>query len=87
MNDLRIGMALVDNKKMRELNKNYRKVDEPTDVLSFPYNEDLPEGVYFLGEIVVNVDEVKTKEEIIERVVHGAKDLLESVNGVNAPPR
>jgi ssRNA-specific RNase YbeY (16S rRNA maturation enzyme) len=56
-------------------------------VLSFPYNEDLPEGVYFLGEIVVNVDEVKTKEEIIERVVHGAKDLLESVNGVNAPPR
>jgi len=87
MKNLKIGLAFVNDKKMRELNKKYRGVDESTDVLSFPFNEDLPEGVYFLGEVVVNVDEVKTREEVLERVVHGVKSLLKSVNGVNAPPR
>ncbi len=76
MDKLRIGLAFVSDKKMQELNKKYRNVDEPTDVLSFPFNEELPDGTYFLGEIVVNVDEVKGKEAILERIVHGAKNLL-----------
>ncbi len=76
MKNLKIGIAFVDDKKMQELNKKYRNVDEPTDVLSFPFNEGLPDGTYFLGEIVVNVDEVKGKEAILERIVHGAKNLL-----------
>jgi len=84
MKKLKIGLAFVDDRKMKKLNKTYRQVDEPTDVLSFPFNEDLPEGVYFLGEIVVNVDEVKGEEEVLERVVHGARNLLKSVNSVNA---
>lgn len=76
MKNLKIGLVFVNDQKMQKLNKQYRNVDEPTDVLSFPFNEDLPEGVYFLGEVVVNVDEVKGEEEILERIVHGAKDLL-----------
>ena len=87
MKNLKIGLAFVDDKKMQELNKTYRDVDAPTDVLSFPYNEDLMEGMYFLGEIVVNLDQVKGKEDILERIVHGANDLLKGVNSVNAPPR
>lgn len=78
MKKLKIGLAFVGDEKMRQLNRQYRKVDEPTDVLSFPYNEDLPDGIYFLGEIVVNVDEVKGEEEILERMVHGVKDLLKN---------
>jgi len=74
--NLKVGLAFVNDKKMQELNKQYRNVDEPTDVLSFTYNEDLPEGTYFLGEVVVNVDEVKGKEAILERIVHGTKNLL-----------
>ncbi len=76
MKNLKVGLAFVNDKKMQELNKQYRNVDEPTDVLSFTYNEDLPEGTYFLGEVVVNVDEVKGKEAILERIVHGTKNLL-----------
>lgn len=76
MKNLKVGLAFVGDKKMQELNKTYRGVDAPTDVLAFPYNEDLPEGTRFLGEIVVNVDEVRGKEAILERIVHGAKNLL-----------
>lgn len=78
--NLKIGLAFVDDGKMRELNKKYRRVDEPTDVLSFPFNEDLPDGTYFLGEIVINGDQVRSKEEILELIRHGAKNLLKSVN-------
>lgn len=78
MKDLKVGLVFVNDKKIQELNKKYREVDEPTDVLSFPYNEDLPDGTYFLGEIVVNVDQVKGKKAILERVVHGAKNLLKN---------
>ncbi len=79
MTNLKVGLAFVGDKKMQELNKKYRNIDEPTDVLSFPYNEDLPDGTYFLGEIVVNVDEVKGKEAILGRIVHGARNLLEGL--------
>jgi len=76
MTDLKVGLAFVGDTKIQELNKKYRKIDEPTDVLAFPHNEDLPDGTYFLGEIVVNLDEVGGKEAILERIVHGAKNLL-----------
>ena len=79
MKKLKVGLAFVGDEKMHELNKKYRKVDEPTDVLAFPFNEDLPEGTYFLGEIVVNVDQVKGEEEILERITHGAKNLLKEL--------
>jgi len=76
MKRLKIGLVFTGDKKMRELNKKYRDVDEPTDVLSFPFNEDLPEGVYFLGEIVVNVDQTENENELIEKFVHGLRNLL-----------
>ena len=78
MKRLKIGIALADDEKMKNLNKTYRSVDAPTDVLSFPFNDELPDGTYFLGEIVVNLDEVKGKEEVLRRIMHGAKNLLES---------
>ncbi len=76
MKKLKVGLVFVDDEKMHKLNKNYRNVDKPTDVLAFPYNDDLPDGTHFLGEIVVNVDEVKGEEAVLERIVHGAKNLL-----------
>jgi probable rRNA maturation factor len=80
MKRLKVVLAFVNNKKMRKLNKQYRKIDEPTDVLSFPYNEDLPDGTYFLGEVVVNVDQIKNEGELIEKFVHGLKNLLREKN-------
>lgn len=36
----------------RELNKRYRGIDAPTDVLSFPIQEEFPEGFY-CGDILI----------------------------------
>ena len=80
MTNLKVGLAFVNDTKMQELNKKYRKVDKPADVLSFPFNEDLPEGTYFLGEVVINLDQVKGKEDILRRIMHGVKNLLKSSN-------
>lgn len=34
-----VSIACVDEDEIRQLNWVYRKVDQPTDVLSFPYHE------------------------------------------------
>lgn len=70
---------------MKKLNKKYLDRDETTDVLAFSMNEELPDGVYFLGEIVVNRDaakrqakqyKVSEKEELARLITHGALHLL-----------
>jgi probable rRNA maturation factor len=46
-----LSIALVDDSGIRDLNRRYRDLDEPTDVLSFPMGE---EGV--LGDVVLNLE-------------------------------
>ena len=38
-NDCEISVTLTDNEGIRALNKQYRNIDAPTDVLSFPLVE------------------------------------------------
>jgi len=62
-NIYRISIAIVDNKKIKQLNNKYRKRNMATDVLSFgncqgdsfvdPINKS------YLGEIVISIDKVK----------------------------
>lgn len=42
--DFDIGVLIANNKTMQQYNKEYRKKDKPTDVLSFPYYPDLKPG-------------------------------------------
>ncbi|XP_061648272.1 endoribonuclease YbeY-like isoform X1 [Phyllopteryx taeniolatus] len=35
-----LGVVCVDNRRIQHINNIYRKKDEPTDVLSFPFHED-----------------------------------------------
>ena len=42
MREGHLAVALVDAKRIRELNLEHRGRDEPTDVLSFPVDEDGP---------------------------------------------
>lgn len=35
-----ISLSFVDNKEIKELNKEYRNIDKETDVLSFPMEEE-----------------------------------------------
>ena len=55
-----ISLTFMDSDEIRALNRDYRDVDESTDVLSFPMIEDSPAGfpVLMLGDIVICPEEV-----------------------------
>lgn len=60
-----VSITFVDDKEIRELNREYRQVDKSTDVLSFPLEEnefDLP-GDTLLGDIVISVETAKNQSE------------------------
>jgi rRNA maturation RNase YbeY len=46
-----VGLTFVHDLEMRALNRAWRKIDEPTDVLSFPLDEQNE-----LGDLVISVD-------------------------------
>ena len=71
-------IAFVSDKKIRELNRQFRGLDKATDVLSFPSDES------DLGDIAVSVDTaaaqakengLKLDEEISQLILHGLLHL------------
>jgi probable rRNA maturation factor len=79
----RISVTFCDNKLIRGLNKKFFKRYSPTDVISFPLNDNF--DPYYLGEVVVSVEEAlnlskkykKTwQEELILYIVHGILHLV-----------
>ncbi len=68
-----IAIEFVGEDRSRELNRAYRQVDEPTDVLSFGVDEDgVSAGPRELGDIVICPPQT---EDLREAVVHGALHL------------
>lgn len=61
-----ISVSFVDLDEIHELNREYRGVDRPTDVLSFPQFEDLEEEAPEVGEICLG-DVVICKEKAEEQ--------------------
>lgn len=59
--DYEVSITFVDKDEIHKLNKEFRNVDRPTDVLSFPMDEDFfIEGVdTMLGDIVICMDVAK----------------------------
>lgn len=54
-----VSVIFVDDPQIHEINKNYRNVDRPTDVISFALRDDETEGDYIeeeLGDIFINLD-------------------------------
>jgi probable rRNA maturation factor len=49
-----VSIALVGDKKIRSLNKKYRRLDKTTDVLSF---QGRGAAKRYLGEVVINIGE------------------------------
>ena len=63
----------MDSERIRELNRDYRGRDEPTDVLSFPVDEAAPAaGPRELGDVIICPEHT---EDLIEAVVHGVLHL------------
>ncbi len=59
--DKEFELIVVDNKTIQELNKEYRNIDKPTDVLSFPLDvacEHMP-----IGSIIISADKVIEKAD------------------------
>ena len=61
--DTEVSVSFVDNERIREINREFRQIDKPTDVLSFPltdYGElDYPvadEPEQSLGDIVLSLE-------------------------------
>jgi probable rRNA maturation factor len=68
-----VAIEFVDEERSRELNREYRQIDEPTDVLSFGVDEDGDSaGPRELGDIVICLP---CTEDLREAVVHGALHL------------
>ncbi|MGM0437234.1 MAG: rRNA maturation RNase YbeY [Bacillota bacterium] len=74
-----VSLALVNNEKIRELNKKFRNKDEATDVLSFPMDEEI------WGDIIISTDKIieQAKEyghskqrELAYLYTHGILHLL-----------
>ena len=58
-----VSVTFTDNEKIHALNREYRKVDRPTDVLSFPlYEGDEIDGIggsVMLGDIVISLEKAE----------------------------
>ena len=70
--DCDVCVTFVDNEYIHSLNKQYRGIDAPTDMLSFPSSENgeyevNPEtGAKFLGDIVISIEKA-AEEAKLER--------------------
>lgn len=84
-----VSVAIVGDRKMRELSKKYKNEDKTRNVLSFSLSEGeamkTPPGILRLGDIVISYpvaiteavkDEVLVDDKIDELVTHGMGHLL-----------
>jgi len=77
-----IELLIVSNKKIQQINNEFRNINKPTDVLSFPL-KDLPNAP--LGSIIISIDKAKSaalsynhsiEEEVTLLFIHGILHLL-----------
>jgi len=75
-----ISVTLVNDAEIRKINKKYRNIDKPTNVLSFELGDDI-----LLGDIFISLDTVRREaknenisvsEHTAHMIVHGVLHLL-----------
>ena len=85
-----VGITLVDNEEIRQINAEYRQIDSPTDVLSFALDEGeefpvLPEEEHLLGDIIISLERAQEQaieyghslsREVAYLLIHGLLHLL-----------
>ena len=83
-------VTIVDNKTIHKINREFRNVDRPTDVISFAFLDDKNEkelkgGPINLGEIIISFEKAEEqakeyghslKREMVFLFVHGMLHLL-----------
>ena len=86
--ELEFSVIITDNKRIHEINREYRGIDRPTDVISFALedSEDINiENYRILGDIYISIDKVKEQalayghsetRELAFLTIHGFLHLL-----------
>jgi rRNA maturation RNase YbeY len=85
LNKAELGLLLVGDRKIRELNRLFRKTDRSTNVLAFPIETAPPENrPYLLGDVVISVETaareaaeagISLDERLMVLLVHGILHL------------
>ena len=88
-NDPEISLYLTDNNEIQKLNKIYRNINRPTDILSWAYYENNKEFFsnnrsYLTGEIVISAERVREQSiangwdfetELVRLLAHGCAHI------------
>lgn len=70
--EIEVSITFVDNEKIRKINKQYRNMDKPTDVISFALEEQVEGEVEIvgvtlpriLGDIVISIPKAKQQAKV-----------------------
>ncbi|MEW6182892.1 MAG: rRNA maturation RNase YbeY [Bacillota bacterium] len=84
-----LGVTFLDDAEVHELNRKYRGMDQPTDVLSFSMGEEEPQEdgttVLLLGDVVISIETASRQAadsgrdlamEVAQLVIHGTLHIL-----------
>lgn len=84
--DEELSIIITDDDQLRRLNRNFRGIDETTDVLAFPMGQVEPDtGRLYLGDILISLEQARAQaeahgnslnDELKLLVVHGTLHLL-----------
>lgn len=83
-----MNVIIIDNEKIHQINREYRGIDRPTDVISFALEDDktfVNVGFRVLGDIYISIDKVHEQAKLYNHsfrrelsflTVHGILHLL-----------
>ena len=82
-----MGIILVNDRQIRTYNREYRKKDKPTDVLSFPMREGIGGELHphFLGDVMISLERSaeeadqygrSRRAQLLILLIHGTLHLL-----------
>lgn len=79
------GLNITNDAKTQQLHAEHFGDPSTTDTMSWPLNEATPDGDYYLGDIVINYDQlqrqanelsISEKEELARLITHSALHLM-----------
>lgn len=86
---IEVSVAIIGDRKMRVLNKQYRNLDKTTNILSFPLTEGeqtkMPQDIMRVGDIIISypmvikesaAQDMLVDDRVEELVQHGMLHLL-----------
>lgn len=82
-----VNIVFVNNRRIRIYNRDYRKIDRATDVLSFPMLEGFGGDLHpaFLGDVMISLEMTETEAKLYQRemseqllilLIHGILHLV-----------